>query len=61
MGQKVISGIKMFEAMYNFWYMNGYGVYVWPCYILLLLTLSIYILQSIRRNILTHQKLKSDQ
>ncbi len=40
--------------------MSGYGIYVWPCYALFLLTLSWQIFKALRRDLLVHSKLKQE-
>lgn len=59
----------MYEALVNFFTANGYGVYIWPCYGLLLLLISWHLIMSlkknftVRKNLLQHLQLRliSDQ
>lgn len=38
---------------------GGYGIYIWPCYILLLALISWQIFAALRRNLSMHAKIKN--
>lgn len=41
--------------------MGGYGFYVWPCYVLLLIIIGWLLFATMRNNKSVHAKLKNDQ
>lgn len=51
----------MFEYIFKLFHMGGYGIYVWPCYALLLGLLTWQIYAAIKRNLAMHLKIKQDQ
>ncbi len=50
----------MFDNIYSIFSMDGYGIYVWPCYALLLVLLSWQIYVAIKRNITIQQNITQD-
>ncbi len=50
----------MSEYVVNLCSMGGYGIYVWPCYVLLLGLLTWQIFAALKKNIAVHSKLKKD-
>ena len=45
------------EIIFNFFYMNGYGLYIWPSYLFTFLTISFLIVNVISRKKKIEQKL----
>lgn len=50
----------MFEHFLKICDMNGYGIYIWPSYALLLIVIAWQIFAAIKRNAAVHSKLKQD-
>jgi heme exporter protein CcmD len=47
----------MFKYLLQFFDMGGYGIYVWPCYAILLLMLSWYVVSIFKKNIAVRKSL----
>lgn len=50
----------MFDFVLQLFDMGGYGIYVWPCYALLLSVISWLIFSSLKRNIAMRTNLKQN-
>ena len=40
----------MYETLVSFFVANGYGVYIWPCYVLLLALISWQLIMALKKN-----------
>lgn len=50
----------MLSKIISFFDMGGYGIYIWPCYALLLLTLTWQVLRALRKSIYMRDILKQN-
>jgi len=50
----------MLKQLVTYWYMGGYGIYVWPCYVALLAIVSWLLVDAVKKNMLIHNKIKQD-
>lgn len=47
----------MVEFLVNFFVANGYGIYIWPCYVLLFLLISWQLIRALRVGTLVRKNL----